>query len=101
MQPLNRILTLFISSILSLSLTACSEAPGAVQEPTQNTQPPSQQVEMQSPLEIGPVIDWEGWSYKYTAEELEVISGAGHGFNGDNFDLAMGYLFDYLASHIN
>lgn len=70
MQPLNRILTLFISGILSLSLTACSEAPGAVQEPTQNTQPPTQQMETQSPSETEPVIDWENRSYEYTVEEL-------------------------------
>lgn len=38
---------------------------------------------------------------QYPSAELKVISGAGHGFSGNNFDLAMGYLFDYLSSHIN
>lgn len=70
MQPLNRILTLFISGILSISLTACGEAPGAVQESTQNTQPPIQQSETQSPPETEPVIDWEGRSYEYTVEDM-------------------------------
>lgn len=37
---------------------------------------------------------------QYPSAELEIISGAGHGFSGENFDLAMGYLLDYLASHI-
>lgn len=67
---MNRILTFLLSCILSLSLTACGEAPGAVQETTQNTQPPIQQVETQSPPETEPVIDWTDRSYEYTVEEL-------------------------------
>lgn len=38
---------------------------------------------------------------QYPSAKLEILPGAGHGFSGDNFDLAMGYLFDYLSSHIN
>lgn len=38
---------------------------------------------------------------QYPSAELEIISGAGHGFSGDNFDLAVGYLFRYLAAHIS
>lgn len=67
---MNRILTFLLSCVLSLSLTACGEAPGTAQEPTQNTQPPAQQAEMQSPPETEPVIDWEGRNYEYTVEEL-------------------------------
>lgn len=37
---------------------------------------------------------------QYPAADLKVISGAGHGFSGNNFDLAVGYLFDYLENHI-
>lgn len=33
----------------------------------------------------------------YPAAELKVIQGAGHGFSGGNFDLAMDYILDYLG----
>lgn len=67
---MNRILTFLLSCVLSLSLTACGEAPGTAREPTRNTQPPAQQVEAQSPQGTEPVIDWEGRNNEYTVEEL-------------------------------
>ena len=33
--------------------------------------------------------------------QLEVIPGAGHGFSGASFDLAMGYILEYLTSSLN
>ena len=33
--------------------------------------------------------------------ELAVIPGAGHGFGGSNLDLAVGYITEYLGSHLN
>lgn len=37
---------------------------------------------------------------EYPAAELKVIEGAGHGFSGDNFDLAVSYLLEYLGNHL-
>lgn len=37
----------------------------------------------------------------YPAAELKVIQGAGHGFSGGNFDLAMDYILDYLSNHLS
>lgn len=36
----------------------------------------------------------------YPAAELKVIQGAGHGFSGGNFDLAMDYILDYLGDQL-
>ena len=33
--------------------------------------------------------------------ELAVIPGAGHGFGGSSLDLAVGYITEYLGSHLN
>lgn len=38
---------------------------------------------------------------EYPAAELKVIEGAGHGFSGGNFDLAMGYILDYLGNQLS
>lgn len=35
----------------------------------------------------------------YPSAELKVISGAGHGFYGENEDLAVNYILEYLESH--
>ena len=35
----------------------------------------------------------------FPSAELEVITGAGHGFSGDNAQLAIGYMLDYLQAH--
>lgn len=67
---MNRILTFLLSCVLSLSLTACGEAPGAVQESLQDTRPPIRQVETVPTVGTAPVTDWESRSYEYTAEEL-------------------------------
>lgn len=37
----------------------------------------------------------------YPAAELKVIQGAGHGFSGGNFDLAMDYILDYLGDQLS
>lgn len=37
----------------------------------------------------------------YPDAQLEVIPGAGHGFNGANFDLAMEYILGYLTANLN
>lgn len=37
----------------------------------------------------------------YPAAELKVIEGAGHGFSGGNFDLAVSYLLEYLGNHLD
>lgn len=37
----------------------------------------------------------------YPAVELKVIQGAGHGFSGGNFDLAMDYILDYLGDQLS
>lgn len=37
----------------------------------------------------------------YPAAELKVIEGAGHGFNGGDFDLAVSYLLEYLGNHLD
>lgn len=37
----------------------------------------------------------------YPAAELKVLQGAGHGFSGDNFDLAMDYILDYLGDQLS
>ena len=36
----------------------------------------------------------------YPAAELRMIEGAGHGFSGGNFDLAMEYILDYLSNQL-
>ncbi|HJB17306.1 MAG TPA: alpha/beta fold hydrolase [Candidatus Blautia excrementipullorum] len=36
----------------------------------------------------------------YPSAELEVIPGAGHGFYGEEAQLALGYIFDYLENHL-
>lgn len=38
---------------------------------------------------------------EYPAAELKVIEGAGHGFSGGNFGLAMDYILDYLGNHLS
>lgn len=38
---------------------------------------------------------------EYPAAELNVIKGAGHGFSGSDFDLAMGYILDYLRAQLS
>lgn len=38
---------------------------------------------------------------RYPAAELKVIEGAGHGFSGGNFDLAMEYILDYLSNQLS
>jgi len=38
---------------------------------------------------------------EYPSAELKVIEGAGHGFSGGNFDLAMGYILNYLRSQLS
>lgn len=38
---------------------------------------------------------------EYPAAELKVIEGAGHGFSGGNFDLAMDYILDYLSNQLS
>lgn len=38
---------------------------------------------------------------EYPAAELKVIEGAGHGFSGGNFDLAMEYILDYLSNPLS
>ena len=38
---------------------------------------------------------------EYPSAELKVIEGAGHGFSGGNFDLAMEYILDYLSNQLN
>lgn len=37
----------------------------------------------------------------YLAAELKVIEGAGHGFSGGDFDLAMEYILDYLSKQLD
>ena len=37
---------------------------------------------------------------EYPAAELKVIEGAGHGFGGGSFDLAVSYLLEYLENHL-
>lgn len=37
----------------------------------------------------------------YPAAELKAIQGAGHGFSGGNFDLAMDYILDYLGNPLS
>lgn len=37
----------------------------------------------------------------YPSARLEVISGAGHGFSGERFDLAMEYIVEYINGHLN
>lgn len=37
----------------------------------------------------------------YPAAELKVIQGAGHGFSGGNFDLAMDCILDYLGDQLS
>lgn len=36
----------------------------------------------------------------YQTSELKVIPGAGHGFYGEDAELAIGYMLDYLNEHI-
>ena len=36
----------------------------------------------------------------YPSAQLEVIPGAGHGFYGESFDLAMEYILEYLSSRL-
>lgn len=38
---------------------------------------------------------------KYPSAELKVIEGAGHGFSGRDFDLAVEYILDYLGSQLS
>lgn len=37
----------------------------------------------------------------YPSAELEIIPGAGHGFSGGDFDLAVSYLLEYLGNHLD
>lgn len=37
---------------------------------------------------------------EYPAAELKVIEGAGHGFSGGDFDLAVSYLLEYIENHL-
>lgn len=38
---------------------------------------------------------------EYPSAELKVIEGAGHGFSGGNFDLAMEYILEYLSDQLS
>ena len=37
----------------------------------------------------------------FPSARLEVIPGAGHGFSGSSFDLAMEYILEYLSARLN
>lgn len=38
---------------------------------------------------------------EYPSADLRVIEGAGHGFSGGDFDLAVSYLLKYLGNHLD
>lgn len=83
---MNRILTFLLSCALSVSLTGRGEAPGP--RGSRPRMPSRRHSRRKRSPRRKP-----GRSCEYTVEELSVKVD-GHGFSGDNFDLAMGYLLD-------
>jgi pimeloyl-ACP methyl ester carboxylesterase len=51
--------------------------------------------------ELVPVSFSERAVEVYPSAELKVIAGAGHGFQGNDAETAIGYMLDYIGSKIN